>query len=98
VWPAALPSFLALKGLFEAEFVEPPGSPSMPQGGPCLGSPGAMSLRTGSAPSCTAKMPAHSVFRSALCGLHLPSDGSSHGGWSRLCMPVLGDSCSGNSG
>jgi hypothetical protein len=78
----------------------PPGSPSMPQGGPFLGSPGAKSLRTGGTPSCAANTPARSVFHGALCGPRLPLDGISGGSGGgalslRLCMPSLRASRSG---
>jgi hypothetical protein len=88
------PLFSASKGLFGSKVLVPPGSPSMPQGGPFLGSPGAESLRTGGAPSCAANMPACGIFCGALCGPRLPLDGisgGSGGGASspRLCMPSL---------
>jgi len=97
-WPVASPLLLASKGLFKANFLGPPGSPSMSQGGPCLGSPGAMSLRTGGVPSCVANMPTRGVLHSALYGPYLPSAGLSHGGWPCLRMPTLGASHGSNPG
>src|SRR6266851_6116655 len=95
VWPASSLS-LASKGLFKVKFFEPPGSPSMPQGGPCLGSPGAESLRTSGAPSCAAHTPTRGVFCGTLCGPRLPSNGLSRGGQSCLCTPTVGASCGGD--
>ncbi len=94
------PSLLASKGLFKVRFCLPPGSPSMSQGGPCLGSPGAVSLRTNSVRSCAANTPAHGICRGALCGPCLPLDGlsgsSSGGALSlHLRMPSLGASYGG---
>ena len=63
-----------------------------------MGSPGAMSLRTGGAPSCTANTPAHVVFCGALCGMRLPLDGFSCGSWSCLRIPILGASHGGDPG
>ncbi len=61
----------------------------MPQGGPCLGNPGAKSLRTNGAPSYAANTPTHSICCGTLCGPCLPSDGlsgSSCGSASSLCL------------
>ncbi len=67
----------------------------MPQGGPCLGSLGAVSLRTNGVSLCTANMPTRGVFRSTLCGPCLPSDGPSHSSQLCLCTPTVGASCGG---
>ncbi len=88
-WPAASPSISASKGFFDSKGCLPPGSPSMPQGGPCLGNPGAKSLRTNGAPSYAANTPTHSVCCGTLCGPCLPSDGlsgSSCGSALSLCL------------
>jgi len=69
----------------------------MPQGGPFLGSPGAMSLRTGSTPPCAVNMPTRGVSRGALCGPHLPLDGLSHSGQLCLRTPTVRASRSGDS-
>jgi hypothetical protein len=93
-WPSASLSFSASKGLV------PPSSPSMSQGGPCLGSPGAVSYRTSGVPSCAANTPARSIFCGAHCGPHLCSHEPSRGGSgsaSSTClrMPVDWASCGG---
>ena len=103
VWPAASPSFSASKGLFGSKALVPPGSPSMSQGGPCLGSPGVAPFKAVDALACRASTPARGVFRGALCGPHLPSDGlsgGSGGGASspRLRMPSFGASRGGDPG
>jgi hypothetical protein len=87
-WPASSP-VLASTGLFCSKLLVPPGSPSMSQGGPCLGSPGAVSLRTNGAPSCAAHTPARGVFRGAHCGPRLPSDGLSGGSGGSASSPCL---------
>jgi len=68
----------------------------MLQGGPFLGSPGAESLRTGGAPSCTANMPAHGVLHGARICPRLPSDRLSRGGQSCLRTPTVGASRGGD--
>ena len=40
-------------------------------------------------PSCAANMPARGIFHGALCGPHLPSDGSSHGSGGDASSPCL---------
>jgi hypothetical protein len=81
VWPIFLPLLSASKGLFKAKFCLPPDSLSILQGRPFLGSLGAESLRTSSAPLCVANMPA--------CGI-------SCDGWSCLYMLILRASYSGD--
>ena len=102
-WPTLSPSILASEGLLKSKSLVSPGSPSLPQGGPCLGNLGAESLRTNGAPSCAAHMPTCGVFCGAHCGLCLPSDRPSRSGDSsasslRMHMPFLRASCGSNPG
>ena len=89
-WPTLLPLILASKGLFDLKLFVPPGSPSMPQGGLCLGSPGAESLRTSGTPLCAADMPTRSIFHGALCGPHLPQAGFLMATGHACACPLLG--------